>query len=309
MLRTAVFFTFAFTLATASAFAAKDAGLLALVPPDSRVVAAIDASRARNSQFGEMLVDRVAASDSNFKAFLSKTGFDMRRDVHDFVFAGTGNPNSAGEILARGHFSPSRIEATAKSRGLVVETYRGAALILNSNHTAKSAMGFPAPGIAVIADVSTVETIIRRKSAPAALNPELRKLIEHVAGNNDAWFASLSAGALAAPQVKQKTAAAAIRTIKQASGGLRFADPIPVIADAVTGSSGEAEALSVVLRGMAALARISHPSDPYLATLGAAQNLNITANGSAVHLSFSLAEKDAEQLVRSLPKPGAKARR
>lgn len=233
----------------------------------------------------------------------------MRRDVHDFVFAGTGNPSSAGEILARGHFSPSRIEATAKSRGLVVETYRGAALILNSNHTAKSAMGFPAPGIAVIADVSTVETIIRRKSAPPALNPELRKLIEHVAGNNDAWFASLSAGALAAPQVNQKTAAAAIRTIKQASGGLRFADPIPVTADAVTGSSGEAEALSVVLRGMAALARISHPSDPYLGTLGAAQNLNITANGSAVHLSFSLAEKDAEQLVRSLPKPGAKARR
>ncbi|HEX7360666.1 MAG TPA: hypothetical protein VF283_09255 [Bryobacteraceae bacterium] len=309
MLRTAIFSTFVLFLGSAGSFAASDAALLALAPPDSRVVAAIDVSRARNSQFGEMLVDRVADSDSNFKAFLSKTGFDMRRDVHDFVFAGTGNLHSAGAILARGHFSPSRIEATARSHGLVVETYRGAALILNSNHTAKSAMGFPAPGIAVIADISTVEDIIRRKSAPAALNPELQKLIEKVAGNNDAWFASLSAGVLAAPQVKQQTAAAAIRTIKQASGGLRFADPIPVAVDALTGSSAEAEALSVVIRGIAALARISHPSDPYLATLGAAQNLNVTTNGSAVHLAFSLAEKDAEDLVRSLPKPGAKARR
>jgi hypothetical protein len=310
MLRIAIFVTFVLSLGCANVFAAKDAALLALVPPDSRVVAAVDADRARSSQFGEMLVDRVADSDSNFKAFLSKTGFDMRRDVHDFVFAGTGKADSAGEILARGNFNPRRIEATAKSRGLVVETYRGADLILNSNHTAKSAMGFPAPGIAVIADVATVEAIIRRKNAPAALDPELQKLIDHVARNNDAWFASLSAGALAAPQIsnQNRTAAAAIRTIQQASGGLRFANPIPASVDAVTGSSGEASALSVVIRGMAALARIGHPSDPYLGTLAAAKDLNIAANGNTVHLSFTLAEKDAEQLVRSLPNSGVKAR-
>lgn len=310
MVRIAIFVTLVISLGSANVFAAKDAALLALVPPDSQVVAAVDADRARNSQFGEMLVDRIAESDSNFKAFLSKTGFDMRRDVHNFVFAGTGNPDSAGEILARGNFSPSHIEATAKSRGLVVETYRGSDLILNSNHTAKSAMGFPAPGIAVIADVATVEAIIRRKNVPSALDPELQKLIERVAGNNDAWFASLSAGALAAPQISRQnhTAAAAIRTIQHASGGLRFANPIPATVDAVTGSSSEAEALSVVIRGMAALARIGHPSDPYLGTLADAKNLNIAANGNAVHLSFALAENDAEQLIRSLPKAGAKAR-
>lgn len=276
-----------------------DTALLALVPPGSRVISGVDVERARGSQFGQTLIGWVGASDSKFKTFFSETGLDMRRDVQDFLFATSGNSDAEGEILARGDFSPSAVLSTARSRGLITETYRGVTLILNS---AGTAMGFPAPGIAVIADLASVEKIIRGKNEPAAIDPALRRLVESAGNGNDAWFASLSAGALAAPEITRQssTAASAVRTISQASGGIRFADPIPATVRAVTASPGEAEALSVVFRGMAALARMGHPADPFLAALAAAHNLNVAADGDAVNASFSISESDAERIAKSV---------
>lgn len=301
MLHRALLISLICVASAATASAAIDSTLLALVPPRSQVVAGVDVNRARVSPFGQILIDWVGASDSNFETFLSETGFDMRRDVQDFLFAASGSSNSEGEVLARGNFSAGRILARARTRGLVTETYRGVELILNSAGTAKSAMGFPAPGIAVIADLSTVEEIIRGRNVRTTLNPELRRLIENAGNGNDAWFASLSAGALAAPEVAQQnhTAASAIQTIQEASGGIRFTDPIPATVRAVTASTEEAEALSVVIRGMAALARMGHPADPYLAALAAAQNLNVAADGNAVKASFSISESDATRIAKS----------
>lgn len=302
MLHRALFFALVFAACSAAASAAVDKALLALAPASSRVIAGVDVNRARNSPFGQTLIAWVGASDNNFEMFLSKTGFNMRRDVQDFLFAAPGTADSQGEVLARGTFNVSRIEATARSRGLVTETYRGVQLILNSAGTAKSAMAFPAPGIAAIADLSSVEEIIRGRNVPTAINPELRRLVESAGNGNDAWFASLSAGALASPEVasRNRAAASAIRTISEASGGIRFADPIPATVRAVTASPEEAEALSVVLRGMAALARMGHPTDPYFAALAAAQNLNIAADGNAVNVSFSISESDAERIAKSV---------
>ncbi|MGH8165363.1 MAG: hypothetical protein ACREP1_13615, partial [Rhodanobacteraceae bacterium] len=301
--------TVLFAAGGASASASVDAGLLALAPPGSKVVAAVDASRARGSQFGQFLINRALASDSNFERFLAETGFDPRRDLQDFVFAATGDPNSAGVILARGNFDPARIGAAAKARGASVQTYRGVDLILNSARAHESAAAFLAPDIAVMADVATVEEVIRRRSVPAKLDPALQRLIAGVGGNG-AWFVSVSAGTLAAPEVARwnRTAASAVQSIVEASGGIRFTDPLAVTLHAVTGSPQEAEALSVVVRGLAAFARMGHPTEPYLAVLASARDMNIGADGSTVDLSFSIPEKEAEHLARYFPQTGSAAR-
>jgi hypothetical protein len=300
MLRQLSAFTVILATGAVSASASVDAGLLALVPPGSQIVAAVDISRARDSQFGQFLMARVNTRDSNFEQFLTETGFEPRRDLQDFVFAASGGSGGNGVILARGNFDVNRIEAAARAHGASIQTYRGVNLILNSARTHESAAAFLAPGIAVMADVPTIEAIIRNQSATSTLDPALQQLIASAGPSNDAWFVSISAGALAAPEVKHWNAAAtgAVQSITEASGGIRFGDPIALTVDAVASSAQDASALANVIRGLVGVAQMQRQANPYLAVLAsAADTMNLASDGNTIHLSLSIPEKDAEQLA------------
>src|ERR1700761_1240408 len=114
-------------LGSLPAHAAVDQTMLGLVPAETVLLTGIDASTARNSDFGQYLLSRVNSEDQNFQAFTQATGFDPRRDLQSVMFAGFGPRQTHGHskfaILARGFFDTDRITAAALAKGSVSQDY------------------------------------------------------------------------------------------------------------------------------------------------------------------------------------------
>jgi|GEM_PF-1683873 len=299
--------------ASVCAFPAVDTGLLALVPSDAKIVASIDVEHARNSEFGQYMLNRINTENRSFDRFVQQTGFDPRRDLQSFMFASPASPSGDSTarfaILARGTFDPGRIRAAAKANGAVVQTYQGVDLILDKSNEEKTGFAFPDVGVAVMADVTTLRQIIANRSTPTTLDPTLQEMISKAGVGNDAWFASLLSGSFLANRLSQETKqpmqqAQALQSVLQSSGGIQFGDVVQLSFDAVTRSPKDATSLADVVRfvaGMVQMQRQNNARADILAT--ALDQMNLTANGDAMHVSISLPEKSLEQLAELGPKP------
>src|SRR6266481_1654960 len=92
--------------------AAADPQLLSLVMPDAKVLAGVNVEQARNSLFGQYVLNTMKFDDAELQTLVSLTGFDPRRDVRELLLATNGGPdNKSGLALARGIFDPVRIAA------------------------------------------------------------------------------------------------------------------------------------------------------------------------------------------------------
>ena len=132
--------------ASAPGFAAVDDGLLALVPPGSRVIASVDISQAKNSQFGQYMLGKISMDDHNFEELTQATGFDPRRDLQAFVFASpgpmSGSAQSRFAFIARGSFDRSRIRASAQAKGATIKSYQGVDLFIGGPNDQGNAFAF-----------------------------------------------------------------------------------------------------------------------------------------------------------------------
>ncbi len=293
-------------------FGSVDDQLMAMVPAGAKVVASVDATRARESAFGQYLLNRMNKDDSNLEQLVAATGFDPRRDLQHLVFANAG---SNGEekliefaVLARGIFDADQIKAAAKAKGAVIRKYHGLDVLVNKQGDERATgLVFPLADIAVFGDLKTVHAILDNSGAPSSLDPELQSLIKSAGTNNDAWFASL-AGAdsfgshFLPPDQQNQGQAKAIQSIRQCSGGMRFGDAIDVTFDASTRSAQDATSLADVLRFGASMVQMQRGKDPRAAILaGALDQMNLRATGDHLSLSFSLPEKSLEQMAELHP--------
>ncbi len=291
--------------------AAIDSGLLALVPPGSKIVSAIDLDAARNSEFGHYILSKMQAEDHNFEQFAQQTGFDPRVDLQYVVFSSPGaNGDQMGSkfaILARGNFDPQRIASTAKAKGAVAQTYQGVDILVHASGTQKTGVAFPEPSIAVMGDIATLEQIIAGRLAPTALDPALQQQISKVQ-DSDAWFVSLMPGSFLANQIKEQTKqpmqrAQVLQSVLQSSGAIRFGDQIQLSFDALTRSPKDATSLADVVRFVASMVQMQRQNDPRADVLATAlDNMNLTTDGDAMHLSIAVPEKSLEQLAELSPK-------
>jgi hypothetical protein len=298
-----------FLTGTLSAFAAVDPALLALVPPGTKLVSGVQLDQARSSDFGQYLLNRIHTDDENFQKFTEETGFDPRHDLNEFVFATTGpsadNTHPAFAIIARGTFDQNRIEAKAKASGATVQTYQGVNLILD-NHADHHGTGFAflEGGIAVMADRATLRQIIANRANPTTLDPALQDQVLKVSAANDAWFASsIMPGSFLAKHLQHETSqpmqhAQVLQSILQSSGGVHFGDVVEFSLDATTRSPQDAVSLADVFRMGGSMVQMQRENDPRAAIVASAiDKMAITTDGAALHATFSMTEKNLEQLV------------
>ena len=294
-----------------SSLAAIDNGLLALVPPNANVVGGVDASQARNSEFGQFILSKTQ-SDANFEKFVQQTGFDPRQDLQNFIFETTGpngnQPPSSFAILARGTFDPAQIEAAAKANGAVVQSFQGVDLILGQKGNQQNAVAFLDNSLAIMGDVASLEQIIANRGAPTVLDPDFQQQILTLGSANDAWFVSRVPGSSflgthLGQNIKQPQGAQALQSILGSSGGIRFGDTVDVAFDAVTRSSQDAASLTDVVRFVASMVQMQRNKDPKAGILASTlDNMNLTTNGASVHLALSFPEKNLEQLAELKPR-------
>lgn len=301
-----------FILGSASLFASMDSGLLSMVPPDAKVVSSIDIMQARSSEFGQYLLNRTQNDDHDFSDFVQQTGFDPRRDLQDVVFESSGPSAVGGQsrfaILARGTFDSDRILAAAKLKGAAIQTYQGVELLLPHGDRQSTAVAFPDPGVAIMADVTTMHQILANRAIPSVLDAALQQKIDQVANSNDAWFVSLTvpsfldhhvAGERNGPPAQ---AMQALKSVLASSGGVRFGNTVDLTIDAMARSPQDATSLEDVVRFLSSMLQMQRQKDPRAAILAnTLDNMNLTTQGNTLHLALSIPEKSMEQLAELGP--------
>ncbi len=290
-----------------SALASVDNGLIALIPANASLVAGIDVTQCKNSQFGQYLLTKSQADDAHFEEFMTQTGFDPRQDLENVVVASMGDgagKRSSFVILARGSFNQDKITALAVSKGAVANEYKGVSLLVSKEHGQQTALAFPDPNIAVMGDVASVQQVVQNLSAPADLSLDLTNRIDSAATANDAWFVSTTGAGMFSKQFSATTGTQmngqmqALQAIHSASGGVKFGTTVAVSLDAGTRSAQDATSLADVFRFLASMVQMQRQQNPQAAVLASAMdNMQLQTDGQTLHIGFSVSEKNLEQMA------------
>jgi hypothetical protein len=145
---------------------------------------------------------------------------------------------------------------------------------------------------------------VDRQSLAAPLPASVIVQVGQWSGAHDAWaLTTVPLSALkpsAAPVPPNPALQNAFQSIQQAAGGVKFGTQVVFTAQAQTDSAQNATALANVLQFLGSLAQMQAP--PPKAQVGALlQGLAVTSSGSLVNFSWSVAETELEQIMKSRP--------
>lgn len=313
-------FLLIFALITSStAFAAVDAGLLALVPPDAQVASGVHVDTSRVSPFGQFVLAHMQANSAQLQTIIDQTGFDPRNDVIEVLCASNGNhPQPSFLVLARGTFDPVKIEAAAVAKGATTQNYMGFDMILNKDQNHPGGVAFLDNTLAVAADLATLQYAIAHRTDASGGAPKvgaaLLTNINTASTGNDAWFVSMVPGTNFFPnaalnlsqgatgQAGQNMQGATLQSIQQAIGGVHFGDQISVSLQATTLTEKDATSLGDVVRFFASMVQMQRQSNPQAAILATAlDSMNLQTSGNTMTLAVSIPEKDFETLAQNAP--------
>lgn len=307
---------FSLCLAAVTATAGVTPALLNLVMPEATVVSGMNVDQSVASPFGQYILAQMQFNDSGFLQFMTSTGFDPRKDLHEIVAAtpATGATTThAALILGRGVFQPAMIIGAATAEGGTVTNYRGFNLIgpPASQSTENVAFTFLDGSTAAMGDLASVKGAIDRKIAGSAFSGTLAQTAVQVSASNSAWFAtntplsdfmSTRQGGNLGPVAQSGL----MQSIQQASGGVQFGSTaVAVSADAVTASPQNAQALVDVLKFFVSMIAGNAQASPGVASI--ANSAQFSVNGNTAHISLLLPEAQVEQLL--MPQAEKKALR
>ena len=309
---------FALLLAPIGALAA-DPGLLNLVMPDAKVVAGLQVANAKSSPFGQYVLAHMQPDSPGFKKFMADTGFDPRRDLHEVVLASNwenNTPDNRFLVVARGVFDPAKIAALVQANGGTVSNFQGVSILSTApkKSTAEpTAIAFPDNTTGIFGDVPAVEAAIQRKQSNTVASSSLLDKVRDPSSNNDFWFVTLVplsefSSAMPDPNLQGAMKGNLLQAVSQASGGVRFGDPVLISGQAVTRSDKDAEALADVVRflvGMIEQNRDSNPTAGQISEL--LDTLNLKTSGNVLTMSLSIPEKQLEQIFNGLGHPAPAA--
>jgi len=303
---------FAALLAPIGALAA-DQGLLNMVMPDAKVVAGLQVDTAKSSAFGQYVLAHMQPDDAGFKKFMADTGFDPRRDLREIVIASNWENTTSDNrflVLARGAFDPGKIAAAVQTAGGSMTNFQGVTILLTNSKPhgtgTPAGIAFPDNSTALMGDVASVKAAIQRKQGNSTASASLLDKVRDPSTNNDFWFVTLVplsefSSAMPDPNMQGAMKGNLMQAVSQASGGVRFGDPVQITGQAVTRSDKDAEALADVLRflvGMIQQNRDSNATAGQISTLLDA--LDLKTSGNVMTMSLAIPEKQLEQLFEGI---------
>lgn len=298
-------------LFSASAMAAVDPALLALVMPDARILTGIQVDQSKTSKFGQFVLSQIT-DNADLQKFASESGFDPRRDLREIVVAATGIDGKGALVIGRGSFQKDRILSAAKVGGGVASTYKGVEMVSASSENTLSTIAFLDSSTALVGDATSVKAAIdRRISGAAGLSAALAAKARETGSQADAWFVTLAplaeflGGKMGDANLGGAMQGNLLEKVKQASGGVKFgATEVGIGFEAVTPTDKDASALADVLRFLASMLQSNQGSSDPKASKAASlvDKLKLTTQANVMKLSLSIPEADMERMFLSAPK-------
>lgn len=295
-------------LSLAAVASASDPQLLKLVMPNAKVVSGVDIDKVMLTPFGRFFLNQLPAPDPGFQEFVTATGFDPRRDIHEILMASPGEPGKkSGLLLVRGDFDAARIMALAKSIGRPAENYHGVDILAGGGgktHAISQALAFLSNSIAVAGDVDSVRGAIdRRNSGSGVSDAGLSSKVASTSVSQDAWVVSIVpissfAGAVPNKNVSGALQGDLIKGIQQSSGGVRFGSTIEISGELTARNDQDASSLADVVKFFMSMAQMSSPTSGNSEVSSLLHNLTVNTEANAVKVSLSIPENDVEMLIK-----------
>lgn len=286
---------------------AADPLLMNLLMPDAKVVAGLNVEQARNSPFGQFLLSKVPSGDAGLVKLTATTGFDPRRDLREVLMATMGQPGQQGLVLARGAFDSERILAAATAAGHTVEAYNGVSILTGKEGDMTHAAAFLGDTIAIAGDLDSVKGAIdRRANNFSPIDPSLAAQVQQLSGSLDAWsvttvpLAALSHEKVPDVNLNGMLNSDVLKSIQQASGGVKFGAIVQFSGEAVANSSQNATALADVIHFLGNMVTANAPAASAAAITSLVQSLNVQADGTTVKLALAIPEQQLENLVSAV---------
>lgn len=287
-------------LAAATAQAAVDPGLLALVMPEATMVAGLQVEQSQASPFGRYLLSQMKLSQMNDGSqrdqLVLLTGFDPTRDLRELVAAASANQK--GVLIGRGIFQPGRITSLALQGGGEVSNYRGIDVIRGKGAQG-AALAFLDASTIAAGDPDSVRAVIDRRASSAAYSGDLAQRARDAASVNDAWVVTNAPlSALAANRLSAGPQARFLESVQQFSGGVKFGSASVTLNGAARMlTPQDAQALADVLRFLTGMAA---GKDPKAAELASAAKF--AAEGAVTRISLELPEEQVEKMIAPQPR-------
>lgn len=257
-----------------------DPALLNMVMPDAKVLAGLQVDKAKNSAFGQFILSHMQIDDARSKQLLSET-------AEILMASEWSDADSRWLFLARGEFNVPKSTSSDPS----APTDTTAIAYLDSNH---AAMGDPA----------SVKAAVQRFQQRRPLT-SLSDKVASLSAANDFWFITLApvsefSGAMPDPNLGQAMQGNLVQGITEASGGVRFGDPVRFSAEAVTDSEKDANSLLEIVHFLAGIMKGNREKNTATSQVGSLlDSLDAKANGKVVTLSLSVPESQLEQIMNS----------
>ncbi len=298
---------------TAASVMATDGTLLNLIPPDAKIVAGVQVDTAKASPFGQYVLSHIGPGDSRLQALISATGFDPRKDISEILMASANlQTRDQGLILARGVFDPAKIQSAVQTNGGVASTYLGVNVYSGKDNN--GALALPGPSLAILGDIDSVKAAIGRYRSNAPVTSALEAKVQTASAGNDFWFVTTVPLSEIAPNTANSNVNGAMQgntfqSVQQASGGVRFGDPVQLAAELVMRSDKDAEAIANVIRFLASMMQMNAQKSSEAAGMATLLNqMILTTKANVTDVALQIPEAQLEKLLNSAQQHKAPAR-
>lgn len=307
-MKPALFLAMPLVFGLATANAAVNPALLALMPPDSSFLFGMQVKGVLASPFGQYAVGQLPPNNG-MVMFAAATGFDYQHDLQEILGASNGAGTRPTLIVALGTFQPDRFLALASVTGAKTTDYNGVQIITPPKTAA--ALAFLDSSTLAIGSTATVEAAIDRYMNHVQFGGPLADKATAASATSDAWFATVtpvsqflppnSTGMPVPPNVLQQ--------VREVAAGVRFNDQGMIAAgEFTTPSSQQAHTLQGVLQFVAAM--MQSKTMPNAAAAQAASILSaaqFSVNGTALDITVPIPEQMLEQMYSARSKAVKKA--
>ena len=290
---------------------AADPELLRLAMPDAAVLVGIRLDQIRSSPLGRTLFSQIDTPDSDFKKAVALLGFNPLTDVTEVLIAAPATPAAQQAlVLVRGTFDPTRLPVLAKMGGAEVSTFQGVEIATLKQQQQTFSVACLDRTTLLLGDPKSVRGAIGRRTTGLRASAKLVSRAEALSKLYDIWLVSLVPPGQMVTKVPDPKLGAllqgdALKTIQEASGGIRLGRDIQFALEVVTRTEKDATSLADVFKFLMGLALTQ--GKPEQAKL--LENLQLSVEGTRVRFGLTIPEQEIAKMLEAQKQAVAAQRR
>jgi hypothetical protein len=280
----------------APAYCADSNDLLALIPPDAKIVfglhvhAVLDSTLARGIT-SQMHISSAQLPEAEIAKIIPVTGFDPLTDLDEVVVASTGEgPNPPMLVVARGTFDLTRLTTRGK-------LYHGVRLIVTESGNEDTGFAFVDGSTVMTGDLAEVKAAIDRRYSTKGYDQVRWAQLADFRDKYAVWGVADRPANLV-KKMPTYTVAPTLDAIDRIQFGVSFAKGMEIVAELHPRSDDDVAPLTESLKLIETMVKASRPSLDDGTTIGIE-----TADNGTMKLTVALSDEQLAKAIQNQKPP------